>query len=780
TLALGIGANTAMFSVIYGVLLKPLPYPHPDRIVQIEATYRGQLQKFSFTANAFDSWKQHNRPFQYLAAATIDGFDLAGAGRPERVSALRVSTQYFNVFGVGPLLGRNFNAEEEQIGGPNVAILSYGLWKEHFAGDPNAIGRTILLNGAPFTVIGVMPAGFVSILPASPLQTFPVSLWTTIGQVRNGIGSGQNYDVIGRLKANVSRKRADAYLSGISHTFAEQNYGFMSEADRKLISFVAVPYNNVISSDVRTPLLVLFGAIGFVLLIACVNVANLLLARTATRNREIALRTALGAGRGRIFRQLLTESVLLAVFGAALGLLVAFWGVHSLLALAPDLLPRAQNIGINGWALIFTAGVAALTGILFGLAPALQASRTNLIESLKEGESRATSGMRRRRLGDGMVSAEVALSLVLLVGSGLLIATFTNLMRTNPGFDPNGMLAIPIWTTGSKFNSMPKLSAFYANLVNRLEAIPGVTDAAAVAGGLPLETGVNLNPGVRVGNEVTHPSVDFREVTSGYFGTLRDRIIAGRAFTASDSAASAKVTIINGAFARQFFPNENPLGHHLFDGQPMEIVGVAADVRSLLSEPAPPTYLIPMPQADFRLDQGIQGWFSINLLVRTAVNPLSLTRAVETSIRDAAPNLPIGHIQSMEQVLSVSIAQNRFLMVLMTVFAAIALVLAAIGIYGVLAYWVRQRTHEIGIRMALGAARGELLRLVLAQGLRMALIGVGAGIIAALLLARLIANQLYGIRATDPVTFVVVAVVLVAVSLAATYIPARRAARVDP
>ncbi len=780
TLALGIGANTAMFSVVYGVLLRPLPYPHPQRITQISAAYRGQLQQFGFTASAFDAWKRHSEPFRYLAASTEDGFNLAGAGRPERISALRVSSEYFRVFGVQPFLGRTFNAQEEQMGGPDVAILSYGLWKEHFAGHPRAIGRAILLNGVPYTVIGVMPAGFVSILPGSPLQTFPVKLWTTIGQVRNGAGSGQNYDVVGRLEGSFSERAADAYLAAVSYPLAKQFYTYWPESVRKAIRFVAVPYSHVISSGVRTPLLILFGAIGFVLLIACVNVANLLLARTAGRNREIALRTALGAGRGRVFRQLLTESVLLSVLGSALGLLLAYSGTQTLLALAPSLLPRAQDIGINGWALIFTAGVAVLTGILFGLAPAFQALRTDLMVSLKEGESHASLGRRRRRLSDGMVSAEVALSLILLVGSGLLITTFTNLMRTNSGFNPHDMLAMPIWTTGSRYNSMPKLTAFYEHALSRLKAIPGVTSAAVVAGGLPLETGLNVNPGVRVNHKIVHPSVDFREVTPGYFATLRDRIVAGRAFTRADTSSSAKVTIVNVSFARRFFPKQNPIGRHLYDGQPMEVVGVAADVLSSLKEPAPATYFVPMAQADFATDQGIQGWFSVDILVRTAVAPLSLSHAVETGVRDVAPDIPIGHVQSMEQVLALSIAFNRFLMILMSVFAGIALALAAIGIYGVLGYWVRQRTHEIGIRMALGAERRGVMRLVMTQGLRMALVGVAAGVIAALLLARLLASQLYGISATDPLTFLAVAVVLIAISLTATYIPARRATKVDP
>ncbi len=774
TLALGIGANTAIFSVVYGVLLRPLPYPHANRIFRITRSYRGRLESGTgFTARAFDFWQQHSDPFEHLAASTDQGFNLTGAGRAEHLDGLRVSLQYFDVYGVRPFLGRNFSPDEESLGGPNVAVLSYGLWKEHFGGDHYAIGRSILLDGAPYTVIGVMPNGFAGLPPAD--------LWTVIGQVRNTSGSGQNYDVIGRLRAGVSFRRANVYLAGVAQAFANENYQWIPESERTAVSFAASPYGFLVTNAVRTPLLVLFGAIGFVLLIVCVNVANLLLARATARNREIALRTALGAGRTRIFRQLLTESVLLALFGAALGLLLALWGLHSLLTLAPNALPRAQHVTLNGWALIFTAGVAAFTGILFGLAPALQASRANLNESLKEGEARASFSLRRRRLSAGMVSAEVALSLILLIGSGLLIRTFVNLLRINPGFDPHHVLSLEIWTTGSKYNSMPKLAQFYQELVSRIDAIPGVRSAAVVAAGLPLQFGGNLNPGVRVEGKTEYPSVDYREITPDYFRALAVPVVAGRAFTPDDSPASAKVTMINAAFARRYFHNQNPVGHHLIlDHAQLEVVGVAGNVRSILNEPAPPTFFVPVAQASFDTDQGFQGWFPISILVRTAVKPLSLSRSVESAVRSADPNMPVGHVRSMEQVLSTSVAFQRFLTILMSVFAGIALVLAAVGIYGVLSYWVRQRTHEIGIRMALGAQRSDVLGLVVKQGLYLALIGISVGIIASLLLARLIVNRLYGVRPTDPLTFIVVSLLLVAIALLAAYIPARRAGKVDP
>ncbi|HEX5481137.1 MAG TPA: ABC transporter permease, partial [Terriglobia bacterium] len=575
--------------------------------------------------------------------------------------------------------------------------------------------------------------------------------------------------------------QASAYVASLTQPFLTEVNPGMPGKIKQALSFTAAPYKYAISSDVHAPLWVLFGAIGFVLLIACVNVANLLLARTAARNREIALRTALGAGRRRIFRQLLTESVLLAVFGAALGLLVALWSLDFLMALAPASLPRAADVSLNGWALIFTAGVAVLTGILFGLAPALQASRINLNESLKEGEGRASFGLRRRRLSAGMVSAEIALSLILLIGAGLLIRTFANLLSINPGFDPHHMLTLQIWTTGSNYNSTPKLAKFYQSLVQRIDHIPGVKSAAVVAAGLPLEHGGNVNPGVRVNGELRFPSVDYREITPDYFDALGVPMTAGRAFTQTDSPDSPKVTIVNAAFARRYFHNQNPVGHYLLlDHAQLEIVGVAGDVKSLLNEPAPPTFFVPMAQASYATDKLFQGWFPISILVRTAVDPLTLSHAVEAAVRDVSPDIPIGHIQSMEEVLSTSLAFNRFLMILMSVFAGIALALAAIGIYGVLSYWVRQRTHEIGIRMALGAQKSEVLSLVLKQGLRLALIGVGVGIVASLLLAHLIASQLYGVTSTDPLTFIVVSLVLTGIALLACYIPARRAAKVDP
>jgi len=774
TLALGIGANTAMFSVVYGVLLRPLPYPEPERIVQISRTYRGQEEYSGFTANAFDFWQEHRDPFAHIAASTGTGFNLVGVGRAERVHALRVSSEYFNVYDVRPFLGGTFAADEDRLGGPNVAILNYQLWKEHFNGEASAVGQNILLDGMPYTVIGVMPAGFASIPPAD--------LWTTLGPVRQTVGSGQNYQVLARLKQSVSPQQASSYLAALTQPFADQNYQYLKEQERKLLSFWAAPYRYAVSSDDRKPVLILFGAIGFVLLIACVNVANLMLARTAQRKHEIALRNALGAGRWRIVRQVLTESVLLAVFGAGLGLVLAYWGLGLLLSLAPEgALARAPHIELNGWALLFTGGVAVISAILFGLAPALQAARANLQEAIKESEGHASFGRRRHRLSAAMVCAEVALSLILPIGSGLLIRTFVNLLDTDPGFNPQNMLAVQIWTTGSKYRSTPALSGFYEELVRRIGSIPGVQSVAIVAAGLPLDQGVNLNPGVWVDGHRVFPSVDYREVTPGYFQTLGVPMRAGRSFVVGDSPQSPKVAVINATFAREYFHNQNPVGQSLsLEHSELEIVGVTGDVRSSLNEPAPPTFFVPMAQTSFEIDQLVQNWAPTSILVRTAVNPQSLRRAVESAVRDADPNVPMGEIRSMEEVLATSLEFHRLLMALMSVFAGFALVLVAVGIYGVLSYLVRQRAHEIGIRLAMGAQRKDVLRLVVGQGIKVALVGLGIGTAGALALARYLSSQLYGVRPNDPLTFVVVSLLSFAVAVLAAYIPARRATKVDP
>jgi predicted permease len=771
TLALGIGANTAMFSVVNGVLLRPLPYPEPERIMQIALLSRGQGEWANFSALQFEYWKSHSDPFQSLTAMTDVGFNLVGGSRPERVRALRVSTGYFQVFGVQPTLGREFSADEDRPGGANVAILSHGLWVRDFASDPSVLGRTVVLDSAPFTIVGVMPSGFES--------TPPVDLWTTIGQVASTIGSGSNYDVIGRLKAGVSRRQANAYFATLAKPFLQEFDPEEAEKISSQVSAAVFPYNYMITSDLHMPLLILFGAVGFVLLIACVNVANLQLARAATRSREISIRVALGAGRLRMFWQLLTENILLSLLGAVGGLLVAYWGLHSLLALTPTDLPHAQNVNLDRWALGFTVLVAVLAGVVFGVAPALSASRPDLHESLKESGGRAISP--RNRLRSVLVITEVALSLVLLVGSGLLIKTFRNLLRTNPGFDPHNLLCLSIWTTGTQYRSGGDLNNFYEDALRRIDAIPGVKSSAVVAAGLPLQRGGNDYVRVVGQKDSEGFSADYREITRGYFDTLGVRLLQGRFFTPADSPGAAKVIIINAAFAREHLRGLNPLEQHLKSGKDiLEIVGVVSDVKSHLDEPAPSTFFVPMAQASYEGDQLFQAWFPTTVLVRTSLNPLGLSHAVEEALRQSNPDMPIGETRSMDEVLSDSIAYQRFLMTLMSVFAGLALVLAAIGIYGVMSYSVNERTHEMGIRMAVGANRREVLWLVVSRGLGLTLAGVGIGMAASFGLTRLLGNLLFGVKPADLTTLIAVTLLLTAVALLASYIPARRASKVDP
>ncbi len=792
TLALGIGANTAIFSVVYGVLLRPLPYPEPDRITQISVSHNGQLDYSDFDAREFDFWRAHSKPFSYVAATTGVGFNLSSGSQPLRVRALRVSKDYFRVMGVPPMLGREFTKEEDRLSGPDVVILSHGLWESQFGGDASILGKSISLDSKPFTVVGVMPSGFqnVSLRGNSDAS---IDLWTTIGQVANFIGGGTNYTVIARLKPGVKREQADAYLGIAMAAFVKQFPG-QRFSPRDHASFSAQPLRLMVALNYRTPILILFGAIGFVLLIACVNVANLLMSRAASRTKEIAVRTALGASRSRLIRQLLTESLLLAILGGALGLLFADWGLHLLLSIAPTDLPRANDISLDRWALAFTVLSAFVTGILFGLAPAFQSSKVDLNDSLKESVGRATSTTARRRLRSSLAVAEIALSLVLLAGAGLLIETFANLMKTNPGFDPSPILVLNTWTTGQRFaplGSNPtseqenvraaEINRFYQTILDKVETIPGVQSAAVVGEGLPFDFGGNDFVWLPSEGQSGGISCDIRTISPDYFRTLGISPLRGRLFSQADSSDAPRVIVVNQEFVREKFSRRNPIGQMLEieGGVPWQIVGVVGDVKSQLDQPAPPSVFVPLAQ-DSGAIQGYQAWFPVSILVRTAQPPLSLSHALETAVHNASPDLPIGHIQSMDQIRATSLAFQRFSMILMSIFAALALILAAIGTYGVMAYSIAQRTHEIGIRMALGAKPRDVLRMVISQGMTLATLGLAIGIAGALAATRLLASQLYGVNVSDPVIFIVVATVLALVASFACWIPARRAARVDP
>ena len=799
TLALGIGANTAIFSVVYGILLRPLPYPQPNRIAQISISHNGVLDYSGFDAREFEFWRAQSEPFASVAATTGVGFNLSSGSQPLRVHALRVSKDYFRVMGVPPQLGREFTADEDSLGGPNVAILSYDLWKSQFGGDPGLVGKTISLDDTPYTVVGIMPADFRNVSLRGNSDT-GIELWTTIGQVANTTGKGINYVVITRLKEGVSAAQANGYLSVAQKAFAKE-FPSRRFSPKSHAAFRAEPLIRMTSFGYRTKLLVLFGAIAFVLLIACANVANLLMSRAASRGKEFAVRTALGASRTRLFRQLLTESLVLALVGGALGLLVADWGLKLLLALAPTDLPRVNAISLDGWALAFTALVSWLTGVLFGIAPAFQSSKADLNNSLKESVGRATAGLSRSRLRSALAVSEIALSLVLLAGAALLVKTFANLLNTNAGFDPHPILALQTWTTGQKFATVPsttnffgevmnsaEISDFYAGILDKIQSVPGVQSAAVVGGGLPLADGGNVYVWLPSKGESQGLSADFRSISADYFRTMGIPLLQGRLFARSDSPGAPRVVLINQEFVREKFANRNPIGQSLnVDGTPREIVGVVGDVKSSLygtdvssGFPVPATVFIPLAQDTGAIQEFQHYGMPVYIVARTSLPPLSISQGVEKAIHSAEPELPIGHVRSMEQILSTSLSFQRFTMTLMSIFAGLALILAALGIYGVIAYSVTQRTHEIGIRMALGARPRDVLRMIVRQGMVLAGTGVVVGIAGALASSGLLASQIYGVKPIDPFGLSVVTAMLVVIALLASYLPARRAARVDP
>ncbi|MGB6683150.1 MAG: ABC transporter permease, partial [Candidatus Acidiferrum sp.] len=687
-----------------------------------------------------------------------------------------VDSSYFSVLGIHPALGRDFSPEDNAGDGQRVAIISYNLWARRFASDPALIGRNILLNGEPFSLVGVMPRDFAAIAVATDLpNSGSADVWTPLALVAKTAGSGENIGVLARLKPGVTPAQLQAQMNIVTQDFRREFPGVVGKELK--ISFR--PYLQMIGADVRPYLLLLLGSIGFVLLIACANVANLFLARGSLRGREIAVRIAMGASPGRLFQQLLTESMLIALAGGAVGLLLAYLGLGSLMALAPVDLPRVSDVHLDGWVFAFTFFVSLLTGVLFGLAPALDASRTGINEALKEGAGRSSAAPGRARLRQLLVIGEFAISVILLTGAGLMIATFSKLIHTDPGFNPQRILSAQFWLIGSNYNSEGQIENFDRAIVQRLEAIPGVDAAAVIAAGLPLERGGNN--GVRLPNSPDWYSVDYREITPGFFRAMGIPLRQGREFSESDSETADKVVIVNQAFVRKHFPSSSPIDEHIFLGKTScEIIGVVGDVKSYLDQPAPPATFIPAAQASYGTSALFEGWFPRIVLVRSNVDPLSLGRAVRDSIAAVDPTVPTGSIRSMEQVLSHSLALRSFMMFLLGLFAVLALVLASVGIYGVISFAVSQRTREIGVRMALGARPRDVLHLILGEGLKLVLAGVVLGIIAALAMTRLLSTLIYGVRATDPLIFLSVVALLVAVALAACFVPARRAMRVDP
>ncbi|HZI17771.1 MAG TPA: ABC transporter permease [Pyrinomonadaceae bacterium] len=774
-LALGIGANSAIFSVVNTVLLRPLPYKDPDRLVVVwEDRSKNGYPRDTPAAGNYVDWRDQNQVFEGMAAVANQSFNLTGSGEPERIDGRNVSAGLFPLLGVEPQLGRGFLPEEDQPGAGRVVVLSHGLWQRRFGADPSIVGRELTLNGVSHTVVGVMPAGFQFPTPED-------QLWVPIAFTsQEAANRGRHYlQVFARLKPGVGMEQAQAEMNTISARLQQQYPNTNTN-----VGAAIVPLHEQLVGDIRPALLLLLGAVGFVLLVACANVANLLLARAAARQKEVALRVALGANRARLLRQFLTESVLLALLGGAVGLLLALWGVNLLRAFMPEGVSQARAVAVDARVLGFTLLVSVLTGLAFGLVPALQASRFNLNETLKEGGRDAAGGRRGGRVRSALVVMEVAVSLVLLIGAGLLINSFLRLRSVDPGFHTENLLTMKVVLPQTKYPDQARRTAFYNELLERVRSLPGVK-SAAVATNLPLTfkgnaIGVSIEgqpdpgPGQR-------PSVVTRVISPDYFRTMGIQLSQGRQFGDHDRVDSPAVAVISETAARRFWPGEDPLGKRLTPGAAasadpddwITVVGVARDVRQfeLDAEPKPQMYLS-YQQASFFEPR--------DLVVGTEVEPLSLAGAVRQAVWSVDRDQPVSDIRSMEDILSASVARQRFSTLLLAVFAGVALVLAAVGVYGVMSYTVAQRTREIGIRLALGAQRRDVLRLAVGQALRLVLIGVAVGLAGALMLTRVMSSLLYGVSATDPATLIAVPLILAGVALLASYIPARRATRVNP
>jgi putative ABC transport system permease protein len=783
TLALGIGANTAIFSVIDAALLQPLPYQDPERLVIVWEKNDKQPDHHNTVAPPnFLDWQSQNDSFSGMAAIADERDNLTGDGQPQQVVVQLVSANFFSVLGVNPIIGRAFAPETEQKGKDNVVVLSYAFWKERFGADPGIIGKTLDLNGHSQTVIGVAPEKFDWFIKQGSLTTAKPQLWSPFvfpEGFHNRKDVGHFLTAVARMKPGITRPQAQARMDTIAARLVQQYPDYNAHWGVSL-----VPVREQISGDLRPALLILFAAVGFVLLIACANVSSLLLARAAGREREMAIRTAIGASRWRIARQLLTESALLALVGGGIGVTLAVWGTNALLAASPENLLDLRSIHIDLRVLAFAGGATLFAAFLFGFLPSYMSAHSRISETLKEGGRGASSGRHRRVLRSAFVVSQMALALVLLAGSGLMIQSFVRLLGVDPGMDTRNLLTFTVALPGSKYGTDEKTLGFFQQLLPRLAHLPGVRsvsmDSCPPLSGLGSATAVHIigqpNRGL-----MDLPVAAVRVVGPEYIRTMGIPLRFGREFNSQELAEMRHVVILNQAFADKYLQGTNPLGQKAViymksdaeaENQPSEIIGVVGDVRLMgLDTPAEPTVYWPHPELVYT---------RMTILARTANDPLALVSAARSEVLQLDQEQPISNVATMEQLLAGSVSRSRFTTLLLGLFAGIALVLATVGIYGVIAYMVTQRTQEIGMRMALGARPRDVLRLVLSQGTRLTLLGVAVGVVAALLLTRLMASLLFGISASDPVTFAGVAVLLIVVALAACYIPARRAMRVDP
>jgi len=778
-LALGIGANTAIFSVVDAVLLRSLPYRHADRVVVVWENNRprNRPQNVISPANFLD-WQDHQGVFDGMASFYDTRVNLTGAGEPEEIPAQMTTPNLFTLLGVEPVLGRTFAPDDAEEGRDDVVILSHGLWQRRFGASADVVGKALTLGGSTVTVIGVLPPDFGWFIKEGSLTGKPPEMWSPFKYTEGWRERKGRFPMaVARLKPGTTLARAKSEMDAIANRLEAQYPNFNKGWGVNL-----VPVREQFAGQIRLALFVLLGAVAFVLLIACANVANLLLARAAARQREMAIRAALGAGRWRVVRQLLSESLLLAFFGGAFGLLLAMWGVDALVALSPPNLIGADKVGISLPVLGFTLAVSLVTGIIFGLVPALEASRFNLNESLKEGGKSNAGGTRRSSRMRGLfVVAEVALALVLLVGAGLMIKSFMRLQAVNPGFDAESLLTMQVRLPASKYREENKRITFFRETIDRLERLPGVRSVGAVSF-LPLASLGAATDFTIEGQPVPAPGEEFvtdvRVTDDNYFRAMNIPVLSGRTFTEQEATEKRHVAVISKELARKYFPGEDPVGKRIIvdmtdKPEPTEIIGVVGDIKhaSLDAETRATVYW-PHPQLSYS---------SMTLVARTATgDPANIIAAAQREIQAIDKDQPVSDVRTMKAWVADSVSRSRFGALLLAIFASVALILASVGIYGVMAYSVTQRTHEIGLRMALGAQARDVLRLVVGQGMLLTSIGIIVGMAAAFLLTRVMSSLLFGVSATDPLVFVLIPLLLFAVALVANLIPARRAIKVDP
>jgi predicted permease len=775
TLALGIGANTAIFSVVNAVLLRPLPYMKPDRIVALwETEERGDLSLVS--PGDYTDWVEQNHSFENIAAVRDWDANLNSFDEPVRLQGAAVSSNAFSVLGVQPLLGRTFLPDEDQAGRDLVVVLSHGIWQRYFGGDPKVIEKTVTINGRARRVVGVMPASFqLPILtPHKPASATDIWVPFVMDPTYRTKRDVQQLHVMGRLKSGVSPQQAQAEVSAIN-----QRSGQHFESSGRPIEARVVPFHQSLVGNLRPMLFLLLGAVGFVLLIACGNVANLLLARATTRKKEFAIRAALGAGRLRLVREMLTESVLLAILGGATGLLIAMWITQALVAVSPEDLPRLKEIALDRWVLGFTLAVSLLTGAIFGLAPAWKLSRQDLNETLKEGGRGSGSDVPRQRMRRLLVISELALAMVLLIGAGLMIQSVARLNKVDAGFQPENVLAMELSLPSKTYEQASQRTDFFQRLIERVRSVPGVQTAGVVTA-IPLTGWQNTTSFEMEGRAQMSQTEELHAASADYFEVLGIPLIKGRYFTDQDNKQAPGAVIVSRSLAQRYWPNEDPLGKRIrLGGDKQEpwrsIVGVVGDIRqSGLDGEATREYYISYLQDNWGFT------WDMNLVVHTTTEPATTVGAIKNEVRAVDKNLPVFNVRTMDDLRARSVAPRRFNMFLLGSFALVAMVMSVLGIYGVMSYSVAQRTHEIGVRMALGAAPGNVLRLIIRNGMTLALSGVAIGVVGAFALTRLMTSLLFGVTPTDTMTFATVSAGLIVVALIACFIPARRATKVDP